>query len=145
MAALLHDIGKLILGFFFRPRFEDVIRQMEQERISFRRAEAALDDMGNHEQIGRLFLLKANAGPRLMNAVGDHHATRGTPDGLVCLVRIADNLTKDLGLGYGREEHGAYSAAVLRRLRLRKEDVLTLQKGLGSAVEEVKELVDRCV
>lgn len=145
MAALLHDIGKLILGFFFRHRFEDVVRHMERERISFRRSEAALDDAGNHEQIGRLFLLKANAGPRLMNAVGNHHATKNAPDDLGCLVHMADNLAKDLGLGYGRDERGTYSAVVLRRLKLRKEDIQALQKGLRPAVEEVKELVSRCV
>ena len=145
MAALLHDVGKLILGFFFRHRFEDVIEHMEREQLSFRRAEAALDDAGNHEQIGRLFLLKANAGPRLMNAVGEHHAMGSAPGALGCLVHMADNLAKDLGLGYARDERGAYSASVLRQLRLRKGDILALQKEFGPAVEEVKELVNRCI
>ena len=61
------------------------------------------------------------------------------------LLELADNLAKDLGLGYGRDERGTYSATVLRRLKLCKEDIQALQKGLRPAVEEVEELVSRCV
>ena len=60
IAALLHDIGKLILGFFFWNYFEKVLGQMDGSSGSFRDAETRMGDTATHEQVGELLLIRTN-------------------------------------------------------------------------------------
>ena len=146
IGALLHDIGKLVLGFFYWDWFEDLLNEMPSDHDSFRETEARLGGMVNHEHIGRLLLLHANIGPELAEVAGAHHDTTDAPGALVCLVHVANNLTKDLGLGYLPEERSRYSTSVLQALQLDPADLPRLQESLGeTVVREIEEVVDRCL
>ena len=145
LGALLHDIGKLVLGFFFQQRFADILRQQEVGKTSFRKAETQLGDVSSHEQIAQLFLLKAQVGREMIDAAASHHTTGNNPDGLVCLVHMADNLCKDLGMGYLAGERGRYSAAVLQALKLEKADLKELKEKLQPLVEQTRQMVDQCM
>jgi HD-like signal output (HDOD) protein len=146
IGALLHDIGKLILGIFFWDWFESVLERMDKDGSSFRQAEARLGDVASHEYLGRLLLLNANMGAELVEVVGAHHDPGDAPGPLICLVHLANNLCKDLGLSCLPDEKAEYSAAVLEALGLQLEDVQQIKEVLGgSVIEEIKELVDRCI
>ena len=145
IGSLLHDCGKLALGFSFWPHFEDVLGQMDTAGCTFRGAEKKLCEAGNHEFLGRLLLLRSNVGEDLVEAVGTHHTTGPTPSDLTCLIHLANNLCKDFDKGYMPSESSVYSAEVLRHLGIGREEVRKLQQALGeSIVEEIDELVDRC-
>lgn len=144
MGGLLHDIGKLVLGFFFRRHFAAVLARMERDGSTFRKAEASLGDAADHESVGRLFLLKSGVGPRLMEGVGRHHSTGAYPDGLICLIHLADNLAKELGLGYLEHDPRVYSAAVMHQLGIERRDIVALRKRLQPVADQVRDLVDRC-
>ena len=80
-----------------------------------------------------------------MQSVGAHHYPRKVPSSLTCLIHLANNLCKDLELGYLAEERGAYSQWVFKSMRLRAEHMDELKETIGpSLVGEVKELVSRC-
>ena len=146
IAALLHDVGKLVLGFFFWEWFDRVLRRLNWTSSSFREAEAQMGDSANHERVGQLLLTAADMGPRLAAAVGRHHTIGNAPGDLTCLIHLADNLCRDLGLGYLAEEQGVYSEEVLRLLGLTPEDVQNLKEAVGNEiVTEVKELVGQCM
>jgi HD-like signal output (HDOD) protein len=147
LGALLHDIGRLVLGFFFWDYFESVQKRMlRSNKVSFRRAETRLGDVVNHEYLGRLLMLNARAEPDLVEAVGNHHNTGGRPSPLICLIHLADNFCKHLGLGYHPEEQEVYSAAVLNTLQLDQAKLENIKTSLGEAtISEIKELVNRCV
>ena len=146
IGGLLHDIGKLVMGFFFWHHFELVLSRMASEDISFREAEKGFGDAANHEYLGRLLLLTSSVGEDLVEAVGTHHTTGKSPASLVCLIHLANNISKDLGLGYLREERTEYSESVLKVLDLSEEDVAELKEALGPAVvREIGEIVDRCI
>ena len=147
LTALLHDIGRLILGFFFWDYFESVLdRMVHSARVSFRRAETRLGDVVNHEYLGQLLLLNAQAKPEVVEAVGTHHTTGGFPKPLVCLIHLADNLCKGLGLGYVPEEQELYNASVLSALKLTRKDMQKLKDSLGeSLIEQIEELTSRCM
>ena len=67
------------------------------------------------------------------------------PNGLQCLVHLADNLTKDFGLGYLSQERGQYDEAVLRAVNLNEQGLEALRVSLGhTVVAEIMEVVDRC-
>ena len=147
LGALLHDIGRLILGLFFWDYYESVLERMKRSnRVSFRRAEVRLGEVVNHEYLGQLLLLNAKASPELVEAVGMHHNTGGLPKPLVCLIHVADNFCNGLGLGHLPEEQEVYNRAVLNALKLNAEKVEDLKASLGAeTVEEVEELVSRCL
>ena len=145
IGSLLHDSGKLVLGFFFWAHFQECLSKMDETGCTFREAEKALCDAGNHEFLGRLLLLKSNVGEDLVNAVGAHHTPGRTPSNLTCLIHLANNLCKDFDKGYMPTEQSVYSAEILQHLGIGREEVRKLQATLGETiVEEIDELVDRC-
>ena len=132
IGALLHDAGKLVLGFFFWDHFQDLITHMDAEGCTFREAEKATGDVANHELLARLLLMKSDVGEQLVEAVGTHHTVGATPSDLVCLLHLADELSKELGFSYLEEEPRLYAAEVLRKLGLETSDVVGLRDRLSN-------------
>lgn len=146
IGAILHDIGKLVLGFFFWDWFAKVLSQMGNAHSQFRQAEIQLGDVTNHERIGQLLMINADMGEELAGSVGAHHTVGEDPTPLVCLIHVADNLCKDMGLGYGEEETGHYNPKALARLGLKKEDLESLRETLTADVgDEVTSMVAQCL
>jgi len=146
ISALLHDLGKLLLGLSLWDHCEAVLKQMEAAGCTFREAEKELGDVGNHEYLGQLLLLRSNATKEVSEAVGRHHTTGSTPSSLVCLVHLANNLCVDLGLGYLPEEPTRYSEPVLRNLKMSLDEARRLRDFLGKPmVDQIKEVVNRCI
>ena len=113
---------------------------------SLREAEARLGDVVTHEQVGQLLLMRAEMSQELVKAVSSHHEPEPLPGQLICLVHLADNICKDLGLSYMPGEEGIYSDSVLRALDLNQELLDKLKSSIRqSVVEEIKDLVDRCL
>ena len=78
--------------------------------------------------------------------VGTHHSLGETPGDLACLLHLANNLCKDLGLGYMADEKGQYSQVVLKALKMEEEDIETLKETLAEdTVDEVKSMVEQCL
>lgn len=85
-------------------------------------------------------------GETLAGAVGNRHAPGEDPSALLCLIHMADNLCKELGLGYLAGDKGRYDAQVLAQLKLKRDDVVALRNTLAEDVkDEVKSLVDLCL
>lgn len=146
IGSLLHDVGKLVLGFFFWDWFARVIEQCERNNLAFRSVEAKMGDVASHERVGQLLIINANMGETLAAAVGNHHGPGEDPSALLCLIHMADNLCKELGLGYLPSDKGRYDALVLQQLKLKRDDVVALRNALAEDVkDEVKGLVDLCL
>lgn len=145
IGALLHDCGKLILGFFFWDHFQELITHMDTEGVTFRQAEKATGDVANHELLGRLLLLKSKVGEKLVDAVGTHHTAGPDPSDLTCILHVADNLAKERGFGYLAEEPRLWSPDVLSRMNLMPDTAIALLDKVGRDVtERIAELVDHC-
>lgn len=145
VAALLHDVGKLILGFFFWSYFQRVEQMMTGTNVSFREAEARLGDIVTHQQVAHLLLIRAAMGEYVVKVVGTHNDIESLPNALQCLVHLADNLAKDFRLGYLPHERGHYDPAVLRGVNLDENGLEALRVSLGhTVVAEIMEVVDRC-
>ena len=145
IGALLHDVGKLVLGFFFWEHFQELITAMAASGTTFREVEKATGDVANHELLGRLLLVKSGVGEQLVTAVATHHTAGAQPSDLVCLVHLANELSKELGFGYLQDEPRLYAAEVLHKLGLDTGDVVSLRERLGADLpNEIRALVDRC-
>ena len=142
LGGLLHDIGKLVLGVFFWDHFSRVLGETVLKSISFREAERQLGNAFDHEQIGKLLIVKADLGPRITEWVVLHDSADVPEDSLFCLLHLANNLCKDLGLSYPQEAEGTYSPGVLERLKIGDEELASLRDSLGEELlAEVKQLM----
>jgi hypothetical protein len=104
-----------------------------------------MGDVAGHQRLGQLLLINADMGPEVVGVVGHHHDLHETTD-LECLVHLADNLAKAVGLGclLGEEPESdekamaqvGVSAAALERI---KEDLE------ASTVEEIRTVVAQCM
>jgi HD-like signal output (HDOD) protein len=146
IGSLLHDIGKLVLGFFFWDWFVRVVQQCERKQLSFRVVESKMGDVASHERVGQLLIMNANLGEDLAYAVGNHHYPGEQPSSLACIVHMADNLCKDLGMGYLPGDKAAYDAGVLTHLGLGSADIGKIKAELSEdIIDEVKSLVSLCL
>jgi HD-like signal output (HDOD) protein len=145
IGGLLHDVGKLVMGFFFWDTFAGVLKRMNTPKTPFHWAEVRLGNPITHEQIGQFVLTRAKAESEIVEVVGCHNSIGRRPNGLTCLIHVADNLCKDLGLGYLEKERAVYSPSVLDALQVREEDLEKLKDAVGGPmVDEIEDLVGRC-
>ena len=145
-AALLHDVGKLVLGFFYWGWFARVAETMGGSVSTFHEAETQLGSVANHERLSKLLLLNADMGEGIVQAVGNHHALREDSADLDCLLHIANGLCKDLGLGYFTDEAGEYDPEILDRLEMSAEQMEVARDTLASdIVPEIKQMVVACL
>jgi len=145
MASLMHDVGELVLGFFFWSYFQQVVGLAESNKMPFREAESHMASGVTHEQVGQLLLLRSGMPRDVVQAVKLHHRPESPPPPLVSLVHLADNLCKDMGMSYVPGERGQYSEAVLRSLQLSRSGLDQLRERLRRSVAgEIEELFERC-
>lgn len=139
-AALLHDIGKLVLGGFVKDELEKIEGQATG-KISFVAAEQCV--LGtNHAEVGALILKNWSFPPEIVEAVQWHHtpAAVGEPGNLTDIVHVADVLSLMIGIGVGREGlQYQPSLAATKRLGLTQ---FQLEKVASLTLQRVSELSD---
>lgn len=145
MAALLHDCGKVVQGFFFHDWFERIKHTMDG-KTSFHKAEQDLGGAISHEWIGELLLRKSDMPSDLIRAVGLHHVVGEKPSPLTALIHVADGITKEMDLGLTEREPAEYDRNALAVLKLRREDAHRLGQSFAGLVKgEVQRLVKECM
>ncbi len=139
-AALLHDVGKLVLGGFVKEDLEKIEIETS-DGISFEVAENMM--LGtDHAEVGAQILKKWSFPTTLVNAVRWHHDpdSAGKPDILVDIVHVANILCLMIGIGVGREGL-CYkpSSLATKRLGLRTND---LEMVASRTLQYVNDLYD---
>ena len=102
-AALLHDVGKLVLGQYIQDQ-ETGERLENPDRLSFQRVEQrALGT--DHAEVGARILKNWAFPDRIVNAVRWHHEPGGADpaDAMVDLIHLANVLCLMIGIGVGNE------------------------------------------
>ncbi|MBT3341641.1 MAG: HDOD domain-containing protein [Gemmatimonadetes bacterium] len=145
IAALLHDCGKAVQGFFFYDWFERIVETMEDNEITFYEAENELGGMVTHDQISEMMMQKAEMTKELVEAVALHHTPGESPSPLVALVHVANNLCSEMGFGYNDAEI-KYDRAALKVLGLKRQAVRDMAEALQEPVaKEVMDVVSQCL
>jgi putative nucleotidyltransferase with HDIG domain len=139
-AALLHDVGKLVLGGFVKDELEN-IEDQATGKISFEAAEQCV--LGtNHAEVGSLILKNWSLPPEIVEAVQWHHTPAAVEesDNLTNIVHVADVLSLMIGIGVGREGlQYQLSLAATQRLGLTRYQ---LEKVASQTLQGVSELSD---
>ena len=139
-AALLHDVGKLVLGGFVKDDIEQ-IEAMVIKGIPFEVAEYIVIGT-DHAEIGARILKKWDFPANLVNAVGWHHDPETCENycTLSDIVHIADTI--GLRIGFGRGQSGIEvepSVSVTDRLGLEPVDIEVLTEQTLAGVNKLSD------
>jgi putative nucleotidyltransferase with HDIG domain len=141
-AALLHDIGKLVLGEFVRQDLEKIM-QMVEKGITFEVAEFIVIGT-NHAEIGARILERWSLPSELVSAVGWHHDPERCRDD--CLISDVVHIANIVGImaGYGKVQEGVaiepnFEAA--DRLGLNKNNIEKLAALTQEGVNKLTDLL----
>ena len=137
-AALLHDVGKIILG---RP-MADAFHQINDEISRGIALEAAEDKVlgTNHAHVGASILSQWSLPGNIINAVRWHHdpGAAEKTDPMLDIVHVANVLCLMIGIGVGRDGlQYEPSEVVVKRLGLSSHH---LEKVAGQTMQWVEEL-----
>ena len=141
-AALLHDMGKLVMGDFVKEDLSE-IEKLANNGMSFEVAEAFVTGT-DHAEIGAHILKRWSLPDELIGAVRWHHdpdSAKKTESSLLAdIVHVADMLCLMMGIGVGYEGlHYTPSATVTKRLGLKPFQL----EGIASrTLQWVSELTD---
>ncbi|CAH2032231.1 HDOD domain-containing protein [Trichlorobacter ammonificans] len=138
LGGLFHDLGKQIMNFIDKERFQEAIQRCYNEGASFEDAEQQLFPY-THEEAGALVIRKWNFPENLIHAVRYHHTLELPEDEdpylvhLVHIVSLADLFCRWFGVGtIHREELDIVGSRQVQTLGLAEEQVQYL---LSSFIE----------
>ena len=102
--ALLHDVGKVVLGSFVDTYSEQVIALVNEGEHSFLEAESEILGI-NHAEVGAKVAESWNFPEDIVRAIRLHHEPDGASDNdpLTPIIYLADILTLSMGIGAGRD------------------------------------------
>jgi HD-like signal output (HDOD) protein len=145
-SALLHDIGRLALGYVFPERLAAIHEGLNGSGVSFRQAERQLGEIGNHEELAGLLALNAGLPGSVVEAIRRHHSPGEQAPPLVCLIHLADHLCKAIGLSCMANEPSGCNPFVLDRVGVPLADLSRMAdelRGRDSVTGRVMALVQR--
>lgn len=137
-AALLHDVGKLVMARFLGP---DVLRVLAQAReeggLSSLRAESELLQV-HHGELGGLIAQQWELPERLVAGIIHHHTPELAHDVVADAVHVANIAAKLAGTGHSATEADRDVApGSLDRLGMSSADVVELAARVGAQLEKV--------
>ncbi|MDD5170337.1 MAG: HDOD domain-containing protein [Syntrophales bacterium] len=142
-AALIHDIGKLVMGEFVNESSERIFQLVSQRGFSFLEAEE--DVIGiNHAELGGRIAEYWNFPPDICNAIAYHHRPdlldQKEENTMPSLVYLADQFCLIMGIDGGMDglAHRGISD-IIKKFGLREID---LEKGLVLLLDELEKAHD---
>jgi putative nucleotidyltransferase with HDIG domain len=137
-AALLHDIGKLVLARELAP---DVLKVLaaarEQGHLSSLKAESEILTV-HHGELGGLIAQHWNLPDRLVVGIIHHHTPDDAGDIIADVVHLANVASKHVGAGHWvDEEERAVNPASLVRLKMDPKGFEGLCKQVAKRLEQV--------
>jgi putative nucleotidyltransferase with HDIG domain len=124
-AALLKDIGKLILGRFVAFSFEKINILVHSQGYSFNDAEKNIIGM-NHEELGAMVGQKWSFSDKLIYMIRHHHLTNESArqDPETTLIYLADIICMMMGICTGTDGLSyRFYGDVLKRINLSEKDL----------------------
>lgn len=126
-AAILHDIGKVIMDLFFSREYAKTLTTVRNNGLSMAKAEESI--MGfNHADAGGWFCDELAFPSVLVSPISFHHNVDGVDkehELITSIVHIADNLCKRAQIGDGGDDNKnhAINLHAQRLLNLNKDDL----------------------
>jgi len=144
-AALLHDVGKIIMGEYIHESIEKINVLVDKKQCSFLEAEEVIIGI-NHAELGGKITESWNFPPEICDAISFHHhpdlLERNAID-MQWIVYLADQLCMMLGIGNGVDGL-AYRgvSVVLKKFDLRDKDLEINMMNLLDALDNARSMLE---
>ena len=142
-AALLKDIGKLVLSQHVGDSFEEINTLVTKYGLSFAEAEQKVIGI-DHAELGAMIADKWKLSSEIVDIIRNHHQPKKSLKNKfeTCVVHLADIICMMLGIGLGADGL-AYRLdnSMLEYLEFTEIDIQIIMAGFGEKLEKVEELV----
>ncbi len=102
VAALLHDLGKLVMSRFLKAEVKALVARAKERQITF--VEAEREVLGcDHAQVGAELARRWKFPEEIAQAIEFHHHPPAVPSAVVDAVVMANLVAKSVGTGLGAE------------------------------------------
>lgn len=137
-AALLHDLGKIVLVDHLDPEVSDWLRRARKEgHEAGHRAE--IEILGcHHGEIGEIVARNWRLPETVCKAIAYHHDPSGLPAPATDLVHVADFVAKAIGTGSKRDvDEAEIDAGAAERLGLSAETIAAIGEQAARRLDDV--------
>lgn len=102
VAGLIHDVGKVIIDWFFHDQFVTIINLVDQESCWIREAEQRVLRV-THEEIGSYLATRWHLPDVFRETIAYHHDPKSADQhqSLAAVVQVSDSIIRQLKVGYG--------------------------------------------
>jgi putative nucleotidyltransferase with HDIG domain len=142
-AALLKDIGKVVLHRFVHDAFTDIEQQVQNQGTSFMEAERAILGI-DHAELGGLIAKKWEFSPKMTRMIRNHHlSVEWTEDDAeMAAVYLADTLCMMMGIGVGADGLAyRFHEPVLEALEFSHRDLPQIMVVFAEKLKEIEDLI----
>jgi len=138
-AALLHDIGKVILSTYVKTEYDQIIRLVKEQQYPFLQAEKEIIGI-DHAELGGRIAEEWNFPGALVEAIAQHH-TPDTENYISCIVHLCNLMTimMGIGTGYGLADYG--KDAVMKKLGLKERHLESCMVELWHELQKAEDLL----
>ncbi len=142
-AALVKDIGKIILEKYVARVRHKILDLVEKENLSFREAEKKLLGI-DHAELGAMIAKTWKFSPKMVKIIRHHHLSDETmiKDKEVAVVYLADCICMMIGVGVGSDGLAyRFKDQTLRELGLNADDLALIIADYGANMQEIENLL----
>jgi putative nucleotidyltransferase with HDIG domain len=142
-AALLKDIGKVILGQYVGDVFEEINLKVVEENLTFREAEKEVIGI-DHAELGGVVAESWNFSSKMVEIIKNHHQPQQSSKSEIesSIVYLADTICMMIGVGSGLDGLAyRFHKEVLERLQFTEKDLQEIMAMFGEKLQQVESLV----
>ncbi len=142
-AALLKDIGKVILTRYVSDSFEKIYNLVKNEDYSFGEAEKKIIGI-NHAELGGIVAKMWEFSPKMISMIINHHlpdkSARDDPD--VAIIYLADTVCMMMGIGGGTDGLAyRFHKDVLVQLGINPMDLQIIIANFGENMQKIEDML----
>ncbi len=141
-AALLKDIGKVVLSRFVADEFKRINELVENDGLSFREAEKQIIGV-DHAELGAMVAKKWNFSSKMISIIKNHHLTDESQknDLETAIVYAADTICMMMGIGGGADGLAYhFFNEVFSLLEISEKDLQIIMASFAQNLEKVENL-----
>lgn len=142
-AALLKDIGKVVLSQYVAESFEKITVLVSKCGLSFREAEKKAIGI-DHAELGSMVSEKWNFSHKMVEIIRNHHLSKGlsNSDLETSIVYAADTLCMMMGIGIGCDGLAyRFHQEVFEHLGFCEKNIQEIMAGFGEKIQQVEDLM----
>ena len=141
-AALLKDIGKVVLSQHVAESFEKIQFLVSKHGFSFREAEKGVLGI-DHAELGAMIAEKWKFSGALVDIIRNHHVPMQSSNELACdVVYLADTVCMTMGIGVGSDGLAyRFHKDVVAKLEFTDRDFQEVIAGFGEQLSHVEDLI----